>query len=50
MKYTGEIFYSGAPLDPKKLKRRINRVSGGGFDVVCLDAKYNQISPPLEAE
>jgi len=49
VKYTGEIFCRNVPRDKSRMVAGIERVQCGGFEVVCLDVKYNQISPPVEA-
>jgi hypothetical protein len=49
IKYTGEIFGRRMPQSQGEVLAMIDRVRGGGFPVICLDAKYNQISRALEA-
>lgn len=45
VKYTGEIFGGGKlPGSEERLKEILGRVMCGGFEVVCLDTKYNQIN------
>jgi len=48
IKYTGEIFSRKPPKSTQEMRNRFSRVSRGA-EVICLDTKYNQISPPLEA-
>jgi len=48
MKYTGEIFRGRPPQSTQEVRNGVSRVSGDA-EVICLDTKYNQISPPLEA-
>lgn len=48
IKYTGEIFCRNVPQSEQQMRQGILRVACGA-DVICLDIKYNQISPPLEA-
>lgn len=48
IKYTGEIFCRNVPNSESEMMKRISRVACGA-EVICLDCKYNQISPPLEA-
>ena len=47
IKYTGEIFCRHVPSRMSDVRARILRVACGA-KVICLDTKYNQISPPLE--
>jgi hypothetical protein len=47
-KSTGEIFCRRVPVTAKQMWKLIDRVKCGGFEVVFLDVKYNQISPPVE--
>jgi len=49
IKYTGEIFRQSVPRHRGEVVARIERVRGGGFPVICLDTKYNQISAAVEA-
>lgn len=46
-KSTGEIFCRRVPGTAKQMWKLIDRVRCGGFDVVFLDIKYNQISEPV---
>jgi hypothetical protein len=46
IKYVGEIFYY-PPVDIQDVVDGIDRVAHGA-DVICVDTKYNQITPPLE--
>lgn len=48
IKYTGEIFCRNVPQSTAEMRKTILRVACGA-DVICLDCKYNQISPSLEA-
>lgn len=48
IKYTGEIFVNRPPGSRAEVLAMIDRVRGGGFPVICLDTKYNQISEALE--
>jgi len=48
IKYTGEIFCRNVPQNEAQMRAGILRVACGA-EVICLDCKYNQISPPLEA-
>lgn len=48
MKYAGEIFCRRVPATAERMWELVRRVKCGGFAVVCLDVKYNQISPPVE--
>lgn len=48
IKYTGEIFRGRAPRSPEQLVKWVDRVRGGGFNVILLDTKYNQISKYVE--
>jgi len=49
VKYTGEIFWSHKRArDWGDMMTKIERVAGGGFDVILVDVKYNQISAPVE--
>ncbi len=48
IKYTGEIFANREPKSWKQLKEWVDRVIYGGFEVVLLDCKYNQISRYVE--
>ena len=46
IKYVGEIFYH-SPRTMQAIFNGIDRVASGA-EVLCLDCKYNQITPPLE--
>jgi hypothetical protein len=48
IKYTGEIFCRRVPNSWEQLHEWVDRVLGGGFEVVLLDTKYNQISKHVE--
>ena len=48
VKYTGEIFCRNVPTSWARLVDTVKRVECGGWDVIVLDVKYNQISPPVE--
>ena len=48
MKYTGEIFCRNVPGAWEQLMQTVGRVNVGGWSVIVLDVKYNQISPPVE--
>jgi hypothetical protein len=48
MKYTGEIFCRNVPQTVAQMDRTLGRIVCGGFKVIVLDVKYNQISPPVE--
>lgn len=46
IKYAGELFYHHKPQNDEELSRAIDRVaSGNRAEVLCVDAKYNQITP-----
>lgn len=48
VKYTGELFCRRVPQSEERMWQLIDQVHCGGFAVVCLDVKYNQISLPVE--
>ncbi len=48
VKYTGEIFWSHKRArDWDDMVAKIDRVSGGGFPLILIDVKYNQITDPV---
>ena len=48
MKYTGEIFCRNVPGTWEQMMQTVRRVKVGGWSVIVLDVKYNQISEPVE--
>jgi hypothetical protein len=48
MKYTGEIFCRNVPQTVEQMNQMLGRIMCGGWSVIVLDVKYNQISPPME--
>ena len=48
MKYTGEIFCRNVPQTVEQMNKTLGKVVCGGWSVIVLDVKYNQISEPVE--